>query len=122
MATSGFGYVLSTVINREESAVPMVTVFMMPAIQFGGFLVNAGSIPWYLTWLQYLSPIRYTLEAIANNEFENRTYDLGKGEINPLHFLGFNFGTVKCYVLLLTLAIGLRLVSLVCLKLLVSKF
>lgn len=51
MSCSGIGYILSTVLHKEETAVPMSTVVMMPAIQFGGFLVNSGSIPWWLNWL-----------------------------------------------------------------------
>ena len=62
---SGIGYVLSTCIHNEEATAPMTTLIMLPAIQFGGFLVNSGSIPGWLSWLQYLSPIRYALEAIA---------------------------------------------------------
>lgn len=48
---SGIGYSLSTMLAREESVVPLATVVMMPAIQFGGFLVNSGSIPGWLGWL-----------------------------------------------------------------------
>lgn len=121
LSTSGLGYVLSTVLHNEEMVVPMSTLVMMPAIQFGGFLVNAGSIPYWLSWLQYLSPIRYALESISRNEFEQRTYHTEKGERNPLPYLGFDFGVWKCYVLLVTLAIGLRIVSYICLKLLVNR-
>jgi ABC-type multidrug transport system permease subunit len=77
---SGVGYSLSTMVAQEEAVVPLATLVMMPAIQFGGFLVNSGSIPGWLGWLEYLSPIRYALENIARNEFNYRTYDVSKGE------------------------------------------
>ena len=89
MSCSGIGYVLSTIIHNEEATVPMSTLIMMPSIQFGGFLVNAGSIPGWLSWLQYLSPIRYTLEVISRNEFDHRTYNAANNEVSPITYLGF---------------------------------
>jgi ABC-type multidrug transport system permease subunit len=122
MSCSGIGYVLSTIIHNEEATVPMSTLVMMPSIQFGGFLVNAGSIPGWLSWLQYLSPIRYALEAISRNEFETRSYNAAADERNPIPYMGFEMGTFKCYLLLGMMAIGFRVMALGCLKFLVSKF
>lgn len=48
---SGIGYSLSTMLETEETVVPLSTLVMMPAIQFGGFLVNSGSIPKWLGWI-----------------------------------------------------------------------
>jgi ABC-type multidrug transport system permease subunit len=122
MATSGFGYLLSTTVQSPEAAVPLVNVIMMPLIQFGGFLVNAGTIPWYLRWFQYLSPVRYAMESITTNEFQGKTYNLQLGEGNPVEYLGFNMGIQKCLLCLLALSIGLRLLSMICLKIFVSRF
>lgn len=36
--------------------------------QFAGFFVNLASIPPVLRWLQYLSPLKYALEALSVNE------------------------------------------------------
>ncbi|TNV86565.1 hypothetical protein FGO68_gene1560 [Halteria grandinella] len=119
---SGVGYCLSTMVTQEEAVVPLSTLIMMPAIQFGGFLVNSGSIPGWLGWLEYLSPIRYALENIARNEFDYRHYDLSKGEVNPLPYLGFDFGSWRCYTFLAVLTLGLRIVSLILLKLFITKF
>lgn len=38
---------------------------------FAGFFVNIGSIPPVLRWLQWISPLKYTLEALAVNEVSN---------------------------------------------------
>jgi hypothetical protein len=38
---------------------------------FAGFFVNLASIPAVLRWLQWLSPLKYTLEALAVNEVDS---------------------------------------------------
>jgi hypothetical protein len=35
---------------------------------YAGFFVNLNSIPPVLRWLQWLCPLKYTLEALAVNE------------------------------------------------------
>ncbi|ORZ36730.1 ABC-2 type transporter-domain-containing protein [Catenaria anguillulae PL171] len=43
------------------------TLFFM---LFGGILINANAIAWYLRWIQYLSFFRWATEALAVNEIE----------------------------------------------------
>ena len=88
---------------------------------FGGYVPNPKQYPIWISWVQYLSPIRYGLEAFVANEFDHRTY--GPGEYNPKYFFGFDtIGLWKSLVALAAISIGLRLLGLLCLKLLVSKF
>jgi ABC-type multidrug transport system permease subunit len=56
-------------------AVSLAPVFMMPIILFGGQFANSGNIQAWIRWFQYLSPIRYGLEAFVRNEFDHRTYN-----------------------------------------------
>lgn len=62
------------------------------------------------------------MENIARNEFNFRDYDITKGERNPLPYLGFDFGSWRCYLFLAVLTIGLRIASLILLKLFITKF
>jgi hypothetical protein len=43
-------------------------------------------------------------------------------QVNPVELAGFNIGMWKCLVVLAALTVGLRIISFVCLKMLVSKF
>jgi len=47
----------------------------MPLILFGGQFANPDAIPDWIGWIQYISPIRYGLESLTVNEFDNRIYN-----------------------------------------------
>lgn len=87
---------------------------------FGGFFANSGNYPVWISWFQYISPIKYALEAFIWNEFDDRNYHTGDVKLIPL--LGFDLGIGKCLAILAGLTVFLRIVSMICLKLLVSKF
>ena len=42
----------------------------------GGYLVNPSSIPAWLRWLRYASPLSYAFEVMAANEMGDQAYDL----------------------------------------------
>lgn len=44
---------------------------MLFSLLFGGFILNLGQITPVLSWIQYLSPFKYALEALAVNEVTN---------------------------------------------------
>jgi hypothetical protein len=43
----------------------------------GGYLVNPTSIPAWLRWLRYLSPLSFAFEALFGNEFRGQYYNFG---------------------------------------------
>ncbi|TYZ61582.1 hypothetical protein PybrP1_002946, partial [[Pythium] brassicae (nom. inval.)] len=62
-ASVGLGYWVSCMCRRVEIAPIVGTIIMLPFLLFGGLLVNTESIPASLSWLAYLSPIKYGFEA-----------------------------------------------------------
>lgn len=66
IVASSYGMFLGSVFSNP---VPISASLMMPIMLFGGYYVNAGSYWDWIGWLQYLSPVRYAMEAIAANEF-----------------------------------------------------
>lgn len=50
---------------------------IIPFLLFGGFFLNAGSVPAFFKWLSYLSWFRYGNEALLINQWA----DVGAGEI-----------------------------------------
>lgn len=111
---------MSALFNQAETAVQMSPSIMMPFVVFGGFMTNAGTIPDWINWLQYLSPVRYGFEALIYNEFEDRT-DIPQSR-NPITFLNFNLGYGVCMILLLCIAMVVRIISVFLLKFKVSRF
>ena len=69
-SATAFGSFISVFFDQAETAVEFSPVIMNPLGAFGGFMVNVGNIPLWIAWLQYMSPVRYGLEAFVYNEFE----------------------------------------------------
>ena len=66
----GIGLTISSCANDMTSATAVAPLFTMPMILFGGFIANTESIPGWLGWIQYTSPIRYAVEAFAHTQLD----------------------------------------------------
>lgn len=62
----GIGLFISALAPNMVTATSIAPAFTMPMVLFGGFIANNNSIPAYLGWLQWISPIRYGNEALAH--------------------------------------------------------
>jgi ABC-type multidrug transport system permease subunit len=91
---------------------------MLPFILFGGFFVNLGDVYVWLRWIQYLSPIRYSTEALLRNEFEDNPKYAGMVTYEKYHY---DLGLGACLGILAALSIAFRLFALLALRLTVSK-
>ena len=69
---SSFGYLLSSIFTNTEAAVSLSPLVMLPIILFGGVFTNSDTYYDWISWLQYISPIRYSLEALVYNEYHDR--------------------------------------------------
>lgn len=74
-SAASFGYFISSIFNKEEMAISLAPVIMMPIILFGGQFANSGTLQAWISWFQYISPIRYGFECFTRNEFDSRHYD-----------------------------------------------
>ena len=66
---SSLGYFMSSIFPKEEYAVMLSPLIMMPIILFGGLFSNLEELEAWIRWFQYISPIRYALESLVRNEF-----------------------------------------------------
>lgn len=62
--------ILAALLEDMSIAVLLGGAFILFNIGMGGFLLNLGTIPKALRWIQWLCPLKYALEAIAINETE----------------------------------------------------
>ena len=114
---ASLGYFISTIFNSEETAVQVAPMIVLPLVLFAGFFTNIASYPGWVMWIQYLSPMRYGLEAFVQNEFLHRTYTAD--EMSLVDILAYDMGLWQCLVILAVLAVFWRLLSMICLRLLV---
>ena len=84
---TGIGILIGCLFNDLEVALNVTPLFFFPFILFSGFYVNSDSIQWWVKWIEYISPIRYGLEALIYTEFEDTNFTP-----SPITSLGFDFG------------------------------
>lgn len=127
--TSALGFLIGTAVTNESVAQTVAPLILIPSILFAGFFFNLDSTYVWLRWLQYLSPIRYAMEVLIRNEFDNNDrYDprpnfafavaANMNEfVSPADQLGYKLGIPVCLLLLGVLGVVMRVMALVALKL-----
>ena len=68
----GIGLFISAMSPSLTAATAIAPVFTMPFVLFGGLLANTDSMPKWLSWIQWISPVRYANEALAHAEFDDQ--------------------------------------------------
>lgn len=97
----------------------MAPLIAFPFILFGGLVSNNGAQLKWLSWIQYISPIKYGAEALLWNEFAN---DPNNIKTDIMSFLSYHLGYGYCCAILILLTLVLRTIAFGCLKLRVRKF
>lgn len=73
MMRSIFAFVASISVDVEV-ANPLAGAITVGFTLFSGFIVQKPNIPWYWSWLYYVSPITYGIQAAGINEFTATKY------------------------------------------------
>ncbi|KAI0255316.1 hypothetical protein BJV78DRAFT_1119618 [Lactifluus subvellereus] len=63
-----FNFLLGSAISNGGLALLLSALMCLYQMTFAGFFVHLNSIPQVLRWLQWMCPLKYTLEALAVNE------------------------------------------------------
>jgi ABC-2 type transport system permease protein len=61
LSMQGVGLLISTVSSTQQQAMVTSFFFIMPAVTFSGFAFPISTMPQWLQYLTYLSPLRYFL-------------------------------------------------------------
>lgn len=75
--STSFGYFISCSSSSISMALSIGPPIIIPFLLFGGYFLNAGSVPVYFEWLSYVSWFRYGNEGLMINQWAS----LGEGEI-----------------------------------------
>lgn len=72
---NGIGYLVSSLFDNEENATALAPTIILPFVVFGGLFSNSGNFQAWISWFQFVSPVRYGYEALIRNEFDSRSYN-----------------------------------------------
>lgn len=74
LVAQGLGIAISTLMPSIQVAMALSPILTTVLMIFGGFYLNASTVPPYFIWIYYISFFRYGFEALIVNEFTGRTF------------------------------------------------
>lgn len=109
-----------TLIQSQVLAATILTAFVI----FGGNFVNPDTIPGFIRWIIWVSPVYYALEAMLQDQFRGLAFDCGDSDepcyptgSAALDFYGLNrIGYRKSVTVLLLITVALVLVGAVSMR------
>jgi len=110
--STSIGILIGTLITNHSTATLASNAILAPFIMFGGLSVNFDSMYVWIRWLQYVSPVRYSLEACLRNEFDDQDV-----EFDPVEAYNLNTSISTCFIVLISMTIVVRALAILAMKL-----
>eukprot|EP00983_Pelagomonas_calceolata_P027863 874200-Pelagomonas_calceolata.AAC.2 len=66
----------AALVNTSGKAVLLMNLVLLLWVLLGGFLVNSDSMPKWISWLRYPTPLPYAFEACMSNELKGQAFDI----------------------------------------------
>lgn len=73
-AGNSIGFLTATLFQQVRRVSSMTPLILMPMLFFSGFFNKITSMPVYTRWLQYVSPFRYGVHLILQNEYGDMVF------------------------------------------------
>ena len=90
----GVGLLISTVSSTQQQAMVTSFFFIMPAITFSGFGFPISTMPQWLQYLTYLSPLRYFLVVLRGTYLKGVGLDILWPQMLAMAGLGISLLTI----------------------------
>jgi ABC-2 type transport system permease protein len=90
----GVGLLISTVSSTQQQAMVTAFFFIMPAITFSGFGFPISTMPPWLQYFTYLSPLRYFLDVLRGTYLKGVGMEILWPQMAAMAGLGFSLLTI----------------------------
>jgi ABC-type multidrug transport system permease subunit len=67
LAGNSFGLMGGCMFKDVKVASGVLPMFILPLMLFSGFYQNRGNLMVWISWMEYLSPMKYAFEAVMIN-------------------------------------------------------
>ncbi|KII72103.1 Protein white [Thelohanellus kitauei] len=129
LVATSFGYLISALTSKYETASALAAPLMIPFMIFGGFMIRTKNIPIYFAWISYISWFRYGFDVFVSSQFTDTelicnspvSFNCDSVRTVPgsaaIQALGISdFGLTINVVALLSLLVGFRILGLIALE------
>jgi len=117
LSAGGFGLLVGSFLANPVTAATSVSALTVPFNIVSGYYINVNDIPFYLSWLQYISPVRYSMEAFMWNEYSDSVFTTA-----PLDQYNYTWGPLVTLFALGILTVLFRVLSFYALKAVATSF
>lgn len=125
LCAQSLGYVIGSLFESTNSAMSGVNILILPFILFAGNLINEDSMPRWLFWIKYISPMKYATEIGNRNEFENNlSISLRNGTLSSdqiVATMNYDVGLNNCFIILSSMVVGYRIFGYFLLRSMIRK-
>ncbi|PWA00900.1 hypothetical protein BB558_003037 [Smittium angustum] len=97
------GLLVSCLVSNLAVALSLLPMALIIPIMFGGFLVNSGSLMGWISWLQWVSPVKYGFTMLAINQLKDLQINgipIGNAELKRLNLGPFGIGECAAFLLM----------------------
>lgn len=117
-SAQSLGYLAGAVFSDVQQAFSISNIVILIMILCSGVLISDSSMPIYIFWLKYLSPLKYVIEVAVTNEFVDNSSIMfnGMNSEQILTELGYNIGIPFCFLFLSAFIVIPRVAALYFLK------
>lgn len=111
MCGTATGIFIASSFESIKTALAVLPIVILPLLLFSGLFASSDALPGYLSWIQYISPMKYAYTGLVINEFDGRELpncDPASGKCNTEYVysvLGFSdpLGIIPNIVFLLVI-------------------
>jgi len=88
LTTLGYaiGVVLTMAIYDPSIVQRIQPLILLPLMIFSGFFINSDSIPNWLSWLEYISPLKYAFRSGVNNMFLGQKFTCDQSDLRQVPY------------------------------------
>lgn len=100
-----FNLILAVLFSEGGQAILLASLINLIQFAFAGFFVNLSTLSPAIKWMQYLSPFKFTLEAISVNEVGSGLMIVVSFGENNIHLPSFQTLLIELDILMLLIPI-----------------
>ena len=80
---TNIGLMLSSAFRDVSVALSLAPLFVLPLMLFSGFFISYEDTPYYVAWIQAISPVRYAFASLMQNEFNDLELHCTESQLIP---------------------------------------